>query len=436
MCVLVSVKYIHSKLSLEMINIIDIIIVVLVYGLIAARGVKGFMLPPWVAMLIGAILMLTIGGESVSRAYQAINLNVIFFLFSIFTLTAALEVSGFLKYLAVVIMRKSKKPSRLILFTLLTTGILAMLASNDGISATWTPVILESKKLGKIDEKALLYTLAFGVTIGSVMMPTGNPQNLLIALDSTLSRPFTEFLIGLSLPTIVNLFVTYYLILKLFRVNDNTILEIPVIEEELIQDKFLAYLSAAVFAFMLPMFFITEVYNIDNLTPVSIAVIGSTVIYALSDKRREIIRRVDWSTLVFFVSLFVFTEGIMESGLLGVLSSIFPLSSSIASILAISVLYSQILSNVPMVALYIPVLMSLHNISAADWLALAAGSTIAGNLTLLGAASNIIISEASEIRGGRPLYFVEFIKYGSLVTLVNVIIYYVFLKLFVLFHII
>lgn len=419
-----------------MLNVIDLIIVVLVYALIMARGIKGFMLPPWVAMLIGGILMLTIGGENVVEAYQAINLNVIFFLFSLFTLTASLEVSGFLRYLAAYIMTKAKKPSRLILYTLLATGFLATLASNDGISATWTPVILESKKLGKIDERALLYTLAFGVTIGSVMMPTGNPQNLLIALESGLKNPFTEFLIGLSIPTIINLFITYYLILKLFKIDDKNLLQVPVITEELIEDKFLAYLSFAIFSFMIPMFFITEIYHIDNLTPVSIAVIGATIIYVFSEERREIIRRIDWSTLVFFVSLFVFTEGIMQSGLLGVLSTLIPVSSSIISILLISVLYSQLLSNVPMVALYIPILKELSHINTASWLALAAGSTIAGNLTLLGAASNIIISEASEIRGGRPLYFMEFLKYGSLVTAVNIVIYYIFLQLFAIYHII
>jgi Na+/H+ antiporter NhaD/arsenite permease-like protein len=64
-----------------------------------------------------------------------------------------------------------------------------------------------------------------------------------------------------------------------------------------------------------------------------------------------------------------------------------------------------------------------------NWLALAAGSTIAGNFTILGAASNVIISEASEIRGGKSFNFIEFIKYSLPVLLVNFVVLYLFISL-------
>jgi len=81
------------------------------------------------------------------------------------------------------------------------------------------------------------------------------------------------------------------------------------------------------------------------------------------------------------------------------------------------------------VAIYIPIMFEYHSTTIADWLALAAGSTIAGNLTLIGAASNIIISEASENRGGKGFGFFEFIAYSLPVLLLNSSILYLFLLL-------
>ncbi|BCU67090.1 hypothetical protein HS7_05270 [Sulfolobales archaeon HS-7] len=177
------------------------------------------------------------------------------------------------------------------------------------------------------------------------------------------------------------------------------------------------------------MFFITEVIQIGQFNPVSLSLIAMSVILLLSKRRREIIKNVDWSTIVFFIGLFIFTQGVLSSGVINLLTDLFPLSASIGYVLLISVLYSQILSNVPMVAIYIPLLRGVPGVGTFTWLALAAGSTIAGNLTLLGAASNIIISEMSETRDGPPLHFLEFSKYGIAVTLVNVMIYYLFLML-------
>jgi Na+/H+ antiporter NhaD/arsenite permease-like protein len=94
------------------------------------------------------------------------------------------------------------------------------------------------------------------------------------------------------------------------------------------------------------------------------------------------------------------------------------------------ILLSQVISNVPTVAIYLPIMMNL-GIGGADytaWVALAAASTIAGNLTLLGAASNVIISEASERRGQGSFGFLEFIKYGLSVTALNATVYYVWLS--------
>ncbi len=139
----------------------------------------------------------------------------------------------------------------------------------------------------------------------------------------------------------------------------------------------------------------------------------------------------DWPTILFFIGLFIFTEGVLKSGIIQYLANFLPPPDNVASIMIVSILLSQVLSNVPLVAIYIPIMISHGNITVVDWLALAAGSTIAGNFTILGAASNVIISEASESRGGKGFNFVEFMKYTIPILIPNAIITYLFLILFI-----
>ncbi|KHO51878.1 MAG: Arsenite permease [archaeon GW2011_AR13] len=98
---------------------------------------------------------------------------------------------------------------------------------------------------------------------------------------------------------------------------------------------------------------------------------------------------------------------------------------SIPMILAVSVLISQLISNVPLVALYLP-LLSNAGASTTEMMALAAGSTIAGNLLILGAASNIIIIQNAEKKSGETITFLEFAKIGIPMTIINILIYWFF----------
>jgi len=95
-------------------------------------------------------------------------------------------------------------------------------------------------------------------------------------------------------------------------------------------------------------------------------------------------------------------------------------------ILAVSVVLSQFISNVPLVALYQPMLVHA-GASTAQLMALAAGSTIAGNLFILGAASNVIIIQNAEKRGKETIGFFEFARVGVPLTIVNILIYWIFL---------
>jgi Na+/H+ antiporter NhaD/arsenite permease-like protein len=142
-------------------------------------------------------------------------------------------------------------------------------------------------------------------------------------------------------------------------------------------------------------------HTTTNLSLSIIAMLGATAIYALSKERREILVSVDYSVLVFFAAMFVFTYGLWSSGIISLILSHFPTPNkhdvlhSNAIISAISIALSQVLSNVPFVAIYNTVMINngfANGVNSGgtsnnttQWMMLAAASTIAGNLTILAA---------------------------------------------------
>jgi Na+/H+ antiporter NhaD/arsenite permease-like protein len=142
--------------------------------------------------------------------------------------------------------------------------------------------------------------------------------------------------------------------------------------------------------------------------------------------------------LIFFGAMFVVTSAMWSSGAVSVMFMNYipspnpdDLVQSTAVISAASIGMSQVLSNVPFVALYNFVMADsgFTGQHVDQWMMLAAASTIAGNLTILGAASNIIIIEAAESRGVRAFSFLEFFKVGSMVTAATLAVYYLFIVL-------
>jgi Na+/H+ antiporter NhaD/arsenite permease-like protein len=149
----------------------------------------------------------------------------------------------------------------------------------------------------------------------------------------------------------------------------------------------------------------------------------------MSRRRFEILRKMDWSTLAFFTAMFVLMKSVWDTGFFqGLLAETGVDIASIAAITAISAVLSQFVSNVPLVALYLPVLSHM-NAGPRALMALAAASTVAGNLFILGAASNVIIIQAAEKRAGQTVTFWEFTRVGAPLTLINCFVYWIFLTL-------
>jgi Na+/H+ antiporter NhaD/arsenite permease-like protein len=458
-------------------------IFVIVYILIIFGRKGKFVIPIWTSMIIGAAFMVCFQIISIDSAFKSINLDVIGFLFGMFSIVSALDISGVLKKVAIKMLSLTNgNPDLMLMVFVVGMGLLSAFLVNDTIAVLGVPLILHITRQTGIRPQVFLIALSFGITIGSAMTPIGNPQNLLIAIQSGISFPFLTFIKVLSIPTLINLIVTFF-ILKIYFKRDlevgsrglsnnhldrkynitseltyskaSSALNNDNDDNSVIVNPLLAKISIIILLLTITGFIISEVLQFifhlnSNFSPLSIiALLGATALYALCKERRTIFASVDYSVIIFFVAMFIFTSGLWSSGIISQLISYFPTPDrndtfqSNAIISLISITLSQILSNVPFVALYNHVMISNgfassisdnvgeNNLSkentTSQWVMLAASSTIAGNLTILAAASNIIVIESAETRGLKAFSFIEFFKIGAILTLVNIMIFYVFI---------
>jgi Na+/H+ antiporter NhaD/arsenite permease-like protein len=411
--------------------IIPIIVLVMVFVLIATRRIGNIKLQIWQIMLFGAIAVLATGQISPVDALNSINFDVILFLFGMFVVGEALVESGYLSHVAYKLFRRVKTTDQLLLAVLFSMGVASAFLMNDTLAIIGVPVVMLLARQCRAPPKLLLLALAFAVTIGSAMSPIGNPQNLLIALNGNVASPFVTFFRYLFLPTLLNLLLAF-LILRVFYKNDLQKCVITHAEEPIKDQKlaFLSKLSLIIVGLLIAAKITTVMLNIKvDFRLTYIALITALLIVAFSQRRIELVKKIDWRTLVFFIAMFILMESVWESGFIQ--SAITGLNLSITSIpavLLVSALLSQVVSNVPLVALCLPMLTSA-GASTTALMALAAGSTVAGNLFILGAASNVIIIQNAEKKFGETIGFFDFAKIGTIVTTVNLLIYWLFLSI-------
>ena len=410
----------------------SIAILLIVFVIIAVRQIGNIRLQIWQIMLFGALAVLISGQITPLNAIKSINADVMLFLFGVFVIGQALEDSGYLSHLAYRLFRRARSLNSLILYILFGMGMLSALLMNDTLAIIGTPVVLSLARKANTQPKLLLLSLAFAVTIGSVMSPIGNPQNLLIAIHGNVLNPFVTFLRFLLVPTLLNLFLAY-LLLRLFYRKHFYSQPLSHTQESIKDPKLaaLSRISLILLVILIVAKIVTVLLGLEiDFRLTYIALISALPVIAFIPKRPGILKRIDWYTLIFFASMFILMQSVWDSGLFQSLIEATHLNLvSTGVILAVSVLLSQLLSNVPLVALYLPLLMQI-GAATKEMMALAAGSTIAGNLTILGAASNVIIIQNAEKRSGATLTFWEFVRIGMPLTVINIIIYWLFFMIF------
>jgi len=390
-----------------------------VYALIVVRRIGRFKVEVWMAMLLGAVALLSLGAVSLGEALMAINSQVILFLIGSFLIVGVMAQTGLLQAVAVAVLRRARTPSRLLLFVIAFVSVASAFLVNDAVVLVVTPIVIASCTIAGLKKTPYIIAVALSSNIGSALTPIGNPQNVLIKIESGIST--LGFMGKMAIPVVLAVAAEYVVLKAIYRkeMSRGTVLEIPERGPDLMGKAEWRMLIAITVGVMIG--FITS--DLTGVPIAIVALVGGTMALLLSPDRRESLKRIDWGTMVFFASMFVVMHSVEASGLLGFI--IDPFRSwlfvggvgSVAAIFGLSIALSQLTSNVPFVAMMLPIFRSA-GASPDQWLSLAAGSTLGGNLTLLGAAANVIVLEAAECKG-ESFSFIEFMKGGVPVTIIS-----------------
>ena len=360
--------------------------------------------------LVGAAAMIATGVLSMREAARAVDYQTIVLLFGMMVVVANLRMAGFFALATDRIAGHFSGPFALLGVTIALSGVLSAFLVNDVVCVALTPLVLHLCQRLNRPPIPYLVGLATASNVGSVATITGNPQNMIIGSLSQIS--YLRFAGRLAPVAVLGLCLNFAIVAIVYRralaesarggVPDNGGPEPRV-------HRFLLGKSLAVTLVTVVLFFSGQ--------PIALVALIAAGVLLLSRVRPEkVYKSIDWPLLVMFAGLFVvvnaFEVNVVRTWGLERWRAL--LESPVVAVSALSVVLSNLVSNVPAVLLFKP-LMGVMPQPEQAWLALAMSSTLAGNLTVLGSVANLIVVESAR-RSGTHLGFVEYLKVGVPLT--------------------
>ncbi|WP_299892984.1 SLC13 family permease [uncultured Ruegeria sp.] len=378
-----------------------------VFTLIAIREWLPSFLKIWHVMTAGAVVLLISGTITPKSAYQAIDWNVMLYLFSVFSIGRALYENGISHRIAGWMVGWRTPGVSLVAFMLLFALVAAVL-TNDAAAIIGTPIALMLASQTGADQKTFLVALCVAVTIGSMATPIGNPQNLLIAASGEVPAPMVTFVHWLIVPTLICLGGSALWLSKRMVVSTPEGEQSDLAQET--EGTQWPVLSAiAVLIVLVTVESILAATGSDFGYQLGVAAaIACLPVYLFDGARAKTFVRLDWPTLVFFVAMFIVTGALLDSGSLqAMLGEEREHMNEPLVTAGISFFGSQVFSNVPLVDMYLKLLPSFD---VPNLMMLAGVSTLAGNMFIISAASNVIVLQMADRMGAAEVTFTQFMK--------------------------
>jgi Na+/H+ antiporter NhaD/arsenite permease-like protein len=398
------------------------------------------------AALAGAAAMVLLGVVDANVAFfseeTGVDWNVIFLLLGMMVIVSVLKQTGVFDYLAIWSAKRTRgRPFATMVLLVVITAVASALLDNVTTVLLVAPVtLLVCDRLG-LSPIPFLLAEAMASNIGGTATLIGDPPNIIIASRAGLS--FNDVLVNLA-PIVVVLMVVFIgLCWLLFRTSmrydaDRVSALMALDEKEVIRDRRLLARSAVVLLAVMVGFVASSALDVE---PSLIALLGAGALVAVSRlDPPEYLEEVEWSTLVFFMGLFVMVGALVEVGVVGRLGELLTAAVgdhyfvAASGLLWFSAVLSGIVDNIPYVATMAPLVQDLVDAgqgasgARALWWALALGADLGGNATAVGASANVVVIGIAA-RNGHPISFWQFTRYGIVVAVVTVAVAWVYLGL-------
>jgi Na+/H+ antiporter NhaD/arsenite permease-like protein len=363
--------------------------------------------------LVGAAAMLAAGVLSMREAARAVDYETIVLLFGMMVVVSHLRMAGFFALVTERIAGRFSGPFSLLGVTIALSGVLSAFLVNDVVCVALTPLVLHLCQRLNRPPIPYLVGLATASNVGSVATITGNPQNMIIGSLSQIS--YLRFAGRLAPVALFGLVLNFAVVALVYRRALTESRQEAIAEREMTKPRVNGVLMAKSLGVTL-----VTVVSFFSGQPIALVALVAAGLLLLSRVRPEkVYRSIDWPLLVMFAGLFVVVNA-FETNVVrmwGIERWHAVLQSPVVLVSGLSVLLSNLVSNVPAVLLLKPLMEVMPHAEQA-WLALSMSSTLAGNLTVLGSVANLIVVESAR-RSGTHLGFVEYLKVGVPLTILT-----------------
>lgn len=385
--------------------------------------------------LAGGILMIGLGVLNQEEALYQIDFNTLGLLIGMMIIVNITSVTGLFGYIAIWSAKKVKGyPIRILVVLSLVTALASAFLDNVTTVLLVVPVTLSITAQLKVDPIPYLIAEIFAANIGGTATMIGDPPNIMIG-SAVEELTFLSFIENLAFVSFIILLVTVFLFVMFYRKRLSTTQELrerllEKDEKAEIKDRGLLIKCLLVIALTISGFFVHQFIDIETAT---IALAGAFLLLLITgDKYLDLaLEKVEWTTIFFFIGLFVIVGGLVETGLITALAEKAlsltggELKPTTLLILWMSALLSAFVDNIPFVATMIPMIKEMGKMGMTDleplWWSLSLGACLGGNGTLIGASANLVVAGLAA-KEGHPISFVKYLMIGFPLMLVSILI--------------
>ena len=374
-----------------------------------------------------------VNGEYAGAVFDYIEFPVIFLLIGMMIIVNISNRSGVFKWIALQILKASKGHPKLLLFSLATfTAVASAFLDNVTTVVLIMPITFVIAKEFDIDPIPFLITEIIASNIGGTATLIGDPPNIIIGTKAGLC--FMDFVNELTGIVILIFLISIGILLLMFKnqlkfSQEKMDLIANIDNSHTITNKTLMIRSVTVLILVVLGFVTHDLTGI----PAYVFAVGGASFLLLFEKPKEIYQDVEWLTIFFFVGLFIIIGGFEANGGISFLADkLIELTNGSLNLSAMLIMWgsgiiSGLVDNIPYTATMAPLITELINPANPNaitgnphalWWALSLGACLGGNLTIVGAAANVIVSETSS-SNGYHISFMRFMKYGALITVIS-----------------
>ncbi|MDD5875082.1 MAG: ArsB/NhaD family transporter [Baileyella intestinalis] len=413
-------------------KIFAIVVFVLVMGAIMTEKLHRA-----TAALAGAVLLVVCGVMTGKQAIGYIDFNTIGVLVGMMIVVAVIRTTGMFEYISIKAAKAAKgDPWKILIAFVLITAILSAFLDNVTTVLLVGPMSIAIARMLEINPVPFLMMQILASNVGGTATMIGDPPNIMIGSASGLS--FMDFIANTGAAAVLIIIAQIIVMKFLYKeqlesgpINKTSVMNLD--PDKSITNRKLMKQSIAVMVLVVIGFIIHDKLGFDSC----MIALGAAAIMLIIGHQEvdQIISEVEWTTIVFFMSLFVVVGGLERTGVIHSISSWLISATEGHYILTMlvllwaSALLSSVLDNIPFVATLIPLVLTMQqqgmNVEA-FWWAISLGACLGGNGTMIGASANVVLSDIAN-KHGYPITFKSYLRVGFPFMLMSVVIATVFL---------